>query len=60
MGGGGSSGWVLGLAVPGLTVPWSHAVYLWLATAFSIGVHEVGLNPGGIHACARHRLDCGV
>ena len=37
----GSQGWVLGLAVPGLTVPWTHSIYLWLATAISIGVHEV-------------------
>ena len=60
MGGGGSSGWMLGLAVPGLTVPWSHAVYLWLATAVSIGVHEVGLNPWGLYACGGHHSDCGV
>ena len=29
------------VAVPGLTVPWSHTVYLWLATALSFCAHEV-------------------
>lgn len=37
----GKQGFAMGLAVPGLTVPWSHAGYLWLATAASIAVHEV-------------------
>ena len=37
----GNQGFAMGLAVPGLTVPWSHAGYLWLATAASIAVHEV-------------------
>lgn len=37
----GSPGFAMGLAVPGLTVPWGHAGYLWLATAASIAVHEV-------------------
>ena len=37
----GSQGFAMGLAVPGLTVPWGHAGYLWLATAASIAVHEV-------------------
>ena len=37
----GSPGFAMGLAVPGLTVPWSHAGYLWLATAASIAIHEV-------------------
>ncbi|EIE24169.1 hypothetical protein COCSUDRAFT_41457 [Coccomyxa subellipsoidea C-169] len=34
--------WSLGVALPGLTVPWGHAVYLWIATALSLGVHEAG------------------
>ena len=37
----GSPGFAMGLAVPGLTVPWSHAGYLWLATAASIAFHLV-------------------
>lgn len=37
----GAQGFAMGLAVPGLTVPWGHAGYLWLATAASIAVHEV-------------------
>ena len=37
----GSPGFAMGLAVPGLTVPWGHAGYLWLATAASIAFHEV-------------------
>ncbi len=41
VGGGSSNGWVMVVAVPGLTVPWSHAIYLWLATAVSFCVHEV-------------------
>ena len=41
VGGGSSNGWVMVVAVPGLTVPWSHAIYLWLATAISFCVHEV-------------------
>lgn len=43
VGGGSSNGWVMVVAVPGLTVPWSHAIYLWLATAISFCVHEVQL-----------------
>lgn len=39
-GGGGSPSWMLSMAIPGLTVPWSHGIYLWLATAVSISVHE--------------------
>lgn len=38
----GSPGFAMGLAVPGLTVPWNHAGYLWLATAASIAIHEAG------------------
>ncbi|DBB04615.1 TPA: hypothetical protein ACH3X1_012685 [Trebouxia sp. C0004] len=38
----GGQGFAMGLAVPGLTVPWGHAGYLWLATAASIAVHEAG------------------
>lgn len=30
------------LAVPGLTLPWAQAGYLWVATALSMAVHEVG------------------
>lgn len=41
-----SQGWVMSLAVPGLTVPWTHSIYLWVATAISIGVHEVGTAGG--------------
>ncbi len=37
----GSQGFAMGLAVPGLTVPWGHAGYLWVATAASIAIHEV-------------------
>ena len=37
----GSPGFAMGLAVPGLTVPWGHAGYLWLATAASVAFHEV-------------------
>lgn len=36
--------WSMGIALPGLTVPWGHALYLWLATAVSLGVHEVRLS----------------
>ena len=39
----GGQGFAMGLAVPGLTVPWGHAGYLWLATAASIAVHEVSM-----------------
>ncbi|KAK9817848.1 hypothetical protein WJX72_003051 [[Myrmecia] bisecta] len=35
-------GSVIGLAVPGLTVPWSHGIFLWVATAVSVAVHEAG------------------
>lgn len=38
---GSQGGFAMGLAVPGLTVPWSHAGYLWIATAASIAIHEV-------------------
>ena len=34
--------WRLGLAVPGVTVPASDALPLWLATAAALVVHEVG------------------
>lgn len=43
-----SQAWSLGIALPGLTVPWGHAVYLWIATALSLGVHEV--------CCACHMM----
>ncbi len=36
-----AAAWGMGLAVPGLTVPWNHAAYLWIATAISMAVHEV-------------------
>ena len=29
------------LAVPGLTVPFSHTAYLWVATLLTMAVHEV-------------------
>ncbi|KAI3429503.1 hypothetical protein D9Q98_005592 [Chlorella vulgaris] len=32
----------LQLAIPGLTLPWSHAAPLWLALAISLAVHEAG------------------
>eukprot|EP00884_Botryococcus_braunii_P021430 jgi/Botrbrau1/7971/Bobra.9_2s0122.1 len=32
----------LSLAIPGVTIPWSHGLYLWLAAILSISVHEVG------------------
>ena len=59
----GSQGWVLGLAVPGLTVPWTHSIYLWLATAISIGVHEVSsctsrLGDGCLDRLHRDSLGC--
>lgn len=38
---GSQGGFAMGLAVPGLTVPWGHAGYLWIATAACIAVHEV-------------------
>ena len=37
----GEPGLALELVLPGLTVPWAHAVYLWVATALSLAVHEV-------------------
>ena len=40
---GGARKWGMGMAIPGLTVPWTHAVYLWIATGLSMAVHEVGL-----------------
>ncbi|KAL3136923.1 hypothetical protein ABBQ32_006529 [Trebouxia sp. C0010 RCD-2024] len=39
---GSQGGFAMGLAVPGLTVPWAHAGYLWIATAASIAIHEAG------------------
>lgn len=41
VGTGSGGGWAMEVAVPGLTVPWSHTVYLWLATAISFCAHEV-------------------
>ncbi|CAK0736192.1 hypothetical protein CVIRNUC_000706 [Coccomyxa viridis] len=38
----GEPGLALELVLPGLTVPWAHAVYLWVATALSLAVHEAG------------------
>ena len=38
---GNQGAFAMGLAVPGLTVPWAHAGYLWIATAASIAIHEV-------------------
>lgn len=40
---GSQGGFAMGLAVPGLTVPWGHAGYLWIATAAAIAIHEVHL-----------------
>ncbi|KAK9863384.1 hypothetical protein WJX84_000295 [Apatococcus fuscideae] len=37
-----SQGWGMALWLPGYTVPWSHAVFLWLATCISVSVHEAG------------------
>lgn len=50
----GSQGFAMGLAVPGLTVPWGHAGYLWLATAASIAVHEV--SPQAVIQCCHRSL----
>ena len=36
----GMPGLALELVLPGVTVPWAHALYLWIATAVSLGVHE--------------------
>ena len=41
-------GLALALVLPGVTVPWAHAPYLWCATAFSLGVHEVCCLPQAI------------
>ena len=38
----GGTTWTLGLALPGVTVPWGHAAYLWVATAASLAFHEAG------------------
>lgn len=43
----------LTLAVPGLTIPWAHAGYLWMAAALSLCVHEVSLWVAARYAC-RH------
>lgn len=52
VGGGTSSEWALVVAVPGLTVPWSHAIYLWIATAISFGMHEVSTGLLIIQTCS--------
>ena len=36
-----SQGLGLALWLPGYTVPWSHAIFLWLATCISVSMHEV-------------------
>ena len=41
VGAGSSIDLTLVVAVPGLTVPWNHTFYLWLATAISFCAHEV-------------------
>ena len=35
-----SQGWGMALWLPGYTVPWSHAIFLWLATCISVSMHE--------------------
>jgi hypothetical protein len=40
----------LALVIPGLTIPWAHAGYLWIAAALSLCVHEVSL-PAHLHLC---------
>ena len=37
----GLPGLAMELVLPGVTVPWAHALYLWSATAVSLGAHEV-------------------
>lgn len=32
----------VGVAIPGVTMPWDQAGYLWLAVAVSVGFHEFG------------------
>jgi len=49
----GAPEWRLGLALPGLTVPASDAVPLWLATAAALAVHEV--RKGGHLYLSMHR-----
>lgn len=34
----------LTLAIPGVTIPWSHGLYLWLAALLSMSVHEVAFD----------------
>ncbi len=45
----GTPGLALELVLPGVTVPWAHALYLWIATAVSLGVHEVHLSHTALH-----------
>ncbi len=44
-----SLGLALELVLPGVTVPWAHALYIWTASALSLAVHEV---------CCRGLLAC--
>ena len=44
-----SPGLALELVLPGVTVPWAHALYIWAATALSLAVHEVRCR--GLLAC---------
>lgn len=54
-------GLALVLVLPGVTVPWAHALYLWCATAFSLGVHEVCCIPQAISQPAVMTADsCGT
>ena len=46
-------GLALELVLPGVTVPWAHALYIWTATALSLAVHEVCCR-GCLHACPLH------
>lgn len=43
--------WAVGLALPGVTVPWGHSLVLWLATAVSLAAHEVGLCASLVPTC---------
>ena len=48
-----SQGWGMALWLPGYTVPWSHAIFLWLATSISVSVHEVNPFPEtNMYICA--------
>ena len=49
---GSSEGWGMALWLPGYTVPWSHAIFLWLATCISVSMHEVRVLHIRVHSCS--------